>query len=32
MKKLVTITATWCGPCKMLKPILQQLHDEKLIV
>jgi thioredoxin 1 len=32
MKKLLTFTATWCGPCKMLKPILQQLHDEGLIV
>jgi thioredoxin 1 len=32
MKKLLTFTASWCGPCKMLKPILQQLHDEGLIV
>jgi len=32
MKKLLTFTATWCGPCKMLKPVLQQLHDDGLIV
>jgi len=32
MKKLVTFTATWCGPCKMLKPILQSLVDDDLIV
>ena len=32
MKKLLTFTASWCGPCKMLKPILQQLHDDGLIV
>jgi thioredoxin 1 len=32
MKKILTFTASWCGPCKMLKPILQQLHDQGLIV
>jgi thioredoxin 1 len=32
MKKLLTFTASWCGPCKMLKPVLQQLHDDGLIV
>jgi thioredoxin 1 len=21
-------TATWCGPCKMIKPILHKLNDE----
>lgn len=24
-------TATWCGPCKMIKPILHKLNDEKVI-
>lgn len=32
MTKIVSFTASWCGPCKMTKPILQELSDKNLIV
>jgi thiol-disulfide isomerase/thioredoxin len=32
MKKIVTFTASWCGPCKMVKPVLQKLSDDGVIV
>jgi thioredoxin 1 len=28
MKKLIAFKAAWCGPCKMLTPILKQLQTE----
>jgi thioredoxin 1 len=28
MKQIIYFTATWCGPCKQFKPVIQRLSDE----
>lgn len=28
MRKLIAFKAAWCGPCKMLTPVLKQLQIE----
>jgi thioredoxin 1 len=30
MKKLEYYSASWCGPCKMVKPIVKSLKEEGL--
>jgi thioredoxin 1 len=31
MKQLLYFTAEWCGPCKMIKPVMQSLQSQMSI-
>ena len=26
--EIINFTATWCGPCKMMKPVLEEVQNE----
>lgn len=29
MKQVIYFTAAWCGPCKMIRPVVEELIGEK---
>ncbi len=31
MNKLLVFSASWCGPCKTMKPALDQLDQDRLV-
>ena len=31
MKKILYFSATWCGPCKSLRPIMESLSNQMIV-
>lgn len=32
MKKILALTASWCKPCNMIKPVLRKIEEEEGII